>query len=188
MIDQKEIKIIKSAIEEFFSKMTFNIQQIDVGFASPEKLVKNFSHIEGLDIGIKKEPLPEISEDKEQRNNKESVEINIKLEEPQVLIGEKGQTLLEIQRLLKIILNKKLKKIFYLNIDINNYKKKKAEYLKDLARDLANEVAFSKEEKVLLPMSSFERRIIHAELSQRNDVATESRGQEPERYIVIKPK
>jgi spoIIIJ-associated protein len=185
MIDQKEIKIIKSAIEEFFSKMTFNIQQIDVGFASPEKLVKNFSHIEGLDIGISEE---KDTKNKETKDVKEAVDINIKLEEPQVLIGEKGQTLLEIQRLLKIVLNKKLKKIFYLNIDINNYKKKKAEYLKDLARDLANEVAFSKEEKVLLPMSSFERRIIHAELSQRNDVATESRGQEPERYIVIKPK
>ena len=116
------------------------------------------------------------------------VDLNVKLTEPQVLIGEKGQTLFETQRLLKIILNKKLGKIFYLNLDINDYKKKKAEYLKEIAKDLANEVSTTKQEKVLVPMSAYERKIIHAELSQRQDVVTESHGDSFERHIVIKPK
>lgn len=118
----------------------------------------------------------------------DSVDLNIKLEEPQILIGENGQTLFEIQRLLKTVLNKKLQKIFYLNLDINDYKKKKIEYLKDLAKDLADEVALTKEEKVLFPMPAYERRIIHAELSQRADVATESQGDGQDRHIVIKPR
>jgi len=89
---------------------------------------------------------------------------------------------------LRMILNKSLQKVFYLNLDINDYKKKKVEYLKFLAKDSADEVSFSKEEKVLLPMSSYERRIIHTELSQRSDIITESQGDGFDRHVVIKPK
>ncbi len=120
--------------------------------------------------------------------DKDVVNLNVKLEEPQILIGQGGQTLSETQRLLKTILNKKLQKIFYLNLDINDYKKKKVEYLKGLAKDLADEVAMTKEEKVLLPMPAYERRIIHAELAQRTDIATESQGEGIDRHIVIKPR
>ncbi len=118
----------------------------------------------------------------------EVVNISLILNEPQILIGEKGQTLFETQRLLKIILNKKLQKVFYVNLDINDYKKKKTEYLKEIAKDLANEVAITKKEKVLVPMSSYERRVVHAELSERSDVITESSGQGFERHIIIKAK
>ena len=118
----------------------------------------------------------------------DAVDLDIKLEEPQILIGERGQTLFEIQRLLKTVLNKKLQKIFYLNLDINEYKKKKIEYLKDLAKGLADEVALNKEEKVLFPMPAYERRIIHTELSQRTDIITESQGEGLDRHIVIRPK
>jgi spoIIIJ-associated protein len=118
----------------------------------------------------------------------DEAELNIKLQEPQVLIGQGGQTLFEIQRLLRIILNKKLQKSFYLNLDINNYKAQKVEYLKDLAKSSADQVALTREAKELLPMQAYERRIIHAELSQRQDVVTESQGTDQDRHIVIKPK
>ena len=59
--------------------------------------------------------------------------------------------------------------------------------MKDLAKELADEVALTKKEKVLSPMPSYERRIIHLEISKREDVKTESIGEEPERRIVIKP-
>lgn len=121
-------------------------------------------------------------------SSSDTTDLEVKMEEPQILIGQGGQTLFEIQRVLRMIINRKLQKIFYLNLDINDYKKKKTEYLKDLAKDLADQVALTKEEKVLAPMSSYERRIVHAELSKRQDVLTESQGQEPERCIVIKPK
>ena len=51
------------------------------------------------------------------------VNLDIKLDEPQILIGQGGQTLFEIQRLLRAVLNKKLHtalgagKIFYLNLE-----------------------------------------------------------------------
>jgi len=113
--------------------------------------------------------------------------INLKTEEPQILIGEDGQTLAEIQRLLKAILKRKIEEPFFIDLDINGYKKKKAEYLKELARSVADEVALTKTEKSLPPMPTYERRVIHLELAGRSDVTTESLGQEPERRIVIKP-
>jgi len=115
------------------------------------------------------------------------ISINVKAEEPQVLIGEGGQTLSEIQHLLKAMLRKKIDEQFYLNLDINDYKKKKTEYLKELARSAADEVSLSKKEKILPSMQAYERRIIHMELADRSDVVTESLGAEPERKIVVKP-
>ena len=113
--------------------------------------------------------------------------IELKTKEPRILIGERGQTLLEIQQLLVAIIRKKIKEQFFLNLDINEYKKKKIEFLKELASNLADDVALNKKEKWLPTMTSYERRVIHMELSKRNDVATESIGHEPERKIIIKP-
>lgn len=113
--------------------------------------------------------------------------INLKMSEPQILIGERGQTLAEIQHLLNLILRKKTKEVFYVDLDINGYKDKKIKYLKELARNIAEEVILTKKEKLLPPMPAHERRIIHLELTERKDVTTESIGQEPERRIIIKP-
>ena len=168
MLDQNDIKKIKEATEEFFLKTTIMPSKIEVSLSAVKTDDKELS---------------QIIED-----NKDIVVLNVKLDEPQILIGEKGQTLFEIQRLLKMVLNRNLQKIFYLNLDINDYKKKKIEYLKDMAKDLANEAALTKEEKILFPMPAYERRIIHAELSQRQDVITESRGGGFDRHVVIKPK
>jgi len=114
--------------------------------------------------------------------------IDIKSEEPQILIGEGGQTLIEIQHLLKLILRKRIQEEFHIDLDVNNYKKKKIEYLKEVAKSNADDVAISKKEKELAPMPAYERRIIHLELQNRADVIGESVGEEPERRIVIKPK
>ena len=118
----------------------------------------------------------------------EVVNVDLKVDEPQILIGQQGQTLFEIQRLLRMVLNKKLQKIIYLNLDINNYKAQKIEYLKDLAKSAADQVALTREEKSLLPMLAYERKIVHAELSKRTDILTESQGEGLDRHIVIKPK
>lgn len=163
-MEKEKLSQIKKTVEEFFEKMTMQVSAIDV-------VCENSGKTEN----------PENEE-------KKVINISIKAEEPQILIGQGGQTLFEIQRILKTILIKKVNEIFYLNLDINDYKNKKIEYLKDTAKSLADEVALSKTEKVLDPMSAYERRIIHAELSNREDVATESQGEGQNRSIVIKPK
>ena len=116
------------------------------------------------------------------------VPINLKIEEPQILIGEQGQTLTEVQRLLGLVLKKKINTAepIHINLDINSYKEKKNEYLKEMARSAADEAVLTKAERALPPMSAYERRIIHTELASRSDVTTESIGEEPETKIVIK--
>jgi len=158
MLDQDQINKIKEATEEFFSKMTITTSSVEVNLSS------------------------------EKNEDRNVVDLNIRLEEPQILIGQGGQTLFEIQRLLRMVLNRKLQDFFYLNLDINDYKKKKIEYLKDLAKDLADQSASTKEERTLSPMSSYERRIVHAELAKRTDISTESQGTGFDRHIVIKPR
>ncbi len=113
--------------------------------------------------------------------------INIKTESPQILIGEGGQTLIDIQRLLKSILRKKIPEMFYIDLDVSGYKEKKTRYLKELAETSANSVVATQEEKTLFPMPAYERRIVHMALAERKDVVTESVGREPERSVIIKP-
>ena len=113
--------------------------------------------------------------------------VDVNSNEPQILIGEGGQTLMDIQRLLKMIIKKKTSDKIYVDLDINNYKKRKMDNLKDLARQAADEVVLANEEKTLFAMSPYERRVVHLELAKRLDIATESVGSDPDRKIIIKP-
>ncbi len=113
--------------------------------------------------------------------------IGLKIEEPKILIGVKGKTLFFIQHLLKKILQKKTKEKIFIDLDINDYKKKKIEFLKEKARLVANEVFLTKKQRALEPMSAYERRIVHLELASYQGIITESLGQEPRRMIIIQP-
>jgi len=117
----------------------------------------------------------------------QTLPVEIETEDPKILIGEGGQTLAEAQRLLKVILRRKIDKPFYIDLDVNNYKKKKTEYLKQLAKATADDVALNKKEKVLPSMTAYERRIIHMELADRNNITTKSVGEEPQRRVAIRP-
>ena len=117
----------------------------------------------------------------------ETVPVKIKTDEPKILIGQNGQTLAEIQHIIKAILRRRIDQTFYIELDINNYKEKKIEYLKETARSLADDVAIDKKEKELASMPAYERRIVHLELQNREDVTTQSIGEGLERRLIIKP-
>lgn len=168
MLEKNQIEEIKKTTTEFFERMTAVVSSIEASISSSKK------------------DLPDT--EKSDDISRDIVDLDIKLEEPQILIGQQGQTLFEVQRLLRMVLIRKFGGIIYLNLDINDYKKKKTEYLRDLAKSMADQVALTKEEKKLLPMPAYERRIIHSELSQRTDVITESQGDDFDRHVVIKPR
>jgi spoIIIJ-associated protein len=138
-----------------------------------------------VDDFLKKMTIDVESESLQQKD--ETIFVDIRVKEPQVLIGEKGQTLFDIQHLISAILRRKIEDKFFLDFDINDYKKKKNEYLKELARSSADEVVLTKKERILPPMPAYERRIIHMELAGRGNVVTESVGEEPDRRLIIKP-
>jgi len=142
-----------------------------------QKIVENFFEKMGEKIEIE-----------EVYSKKAVIFVNLKAKDTQILIGEKGRTLFCLQHLLKKVLIKEIGKLLYLDLDINAYKKKKADYLRDLAKNLADEVALTKEEREFLPMLPYERRIIHLEIAKREDVSSYSIGEGTERRVVIKPK
>ena len=140
-----------------------------------KKIVKNFFNKISFNIEV---------EIKEKEN---IVFIETKTEEPKILIGSQGKTLFFIQHLLKRVLQKEMNENFFIDLDINSYKKKKIEFLKEKARLVAEEVFSTKQQKTLEPMSAYERRVIHLELSSYQGIITESVGQEPERAIMVQP-
>lgn len=105
-----------------------------------------------------------------------------------IIIGKNGRTMDAIQTIANAMIVEELKTHYKFIVDTNDYKQKRKEKLEKLAKYTAKEVAKTKIEVKLDPMNSFERRIIHSILSESKDVTTESFGEEPNRYVVIKPK
>jgi len=139
-------------------------------------IVKSFFDKTSFDIDLEILPLQD-----------KTVPIKIKTDEPRFLIGQNGQTLSDMQRLLKTILRRQVLDDFYIDIDINDYKKKKIDYLQQLARESADEAVLSNKEISLNPMSGYERRVVHMALAERKDILVQSTGQEPYRKISIRP-
>lgn len=169
---KEDIEKIKNITEDLLERMTINDFKLDL------KSVSDTEENKELSEGVK---------ESHDLTPKETVFLNIELKEPQIFIGSNGQTLFDLQRLLRIILNKRLGINFYLELDINNYKTQKIEYLKNLAKNIANEAFLNRETKILPPMPAYQRRIIHLELEKRQDIKVESEGDNEDRHIVIKP-
>jgi len=148
----------------------------DINLKKIKNIVKEFFDKMGFDVEVEAKAFEE-----------NTLPIDVQIEDPKILIGEGGKTLAEIQHLLKAILMKEIKSPFFFHLDINDYKKKKYQYLRELAKSVADEVALTKKERALFPMPAAERRIIHLELAERQDVVSESIDQGFERRIVIKP-
>ncbi|MEG2274886.1 MAG: RNA-binding cell elongation regulator Jag/EloR [Clostridia bacterium] len=104
------------------------------------------------------------------------------------LVGYKGIILSDIQTLINAFLSKEEDDYAKVSVDINGYKKNKAEILKKLARKMAENVVRFKKIIKLEPMSAYERKIIHAELQNHEKVETESIGEEPRRRVIIRLK
>lgn len=114
--------------------------------------------------------------------------LNITGDKVSHLIGYKGKTIEYLQSLINAILQKEDEKYAKVFIEINGYKKQKEEKLKKLANKMASNVIKFRKPIKLEPMSAYERLIIHQELANRDDVTTESIGEEPRRRVVIKKK
>lgn len=118
----------------------------------------------------------------------DSLQFTIKTNQAGLLIGEEGQNLIALNHLLKRIAEKQMGKTeLPFSLDVNDYQKQKAEEIKDLARMSAQRVRFFKKEITLRPMTSYERRTVHAALTEYPDIVTESSGEEPNRCVTIKP-
>ncbi len=123
----------------------------------------------------------------EKQKKSSALMINVQVKRANRLIGQSGSNLKDLQKILRILIAKKIPEPPLFLLDINNYREQREEFLKGLAKELAEQVVENKKSVMLQPMSSYERRIIHLELAENKEVATESIGQEPVRRVVINP-
>lgn len=113
--------------------------------------------------------------------------IAIYTDDARFLIGSGGEIITVLDSMLKKIIQRKFPQAPRFFIDVNDYRQKKIEFLREDAKNFAKLVRMYRREKVLDPMPSFERRVVHSALSEYPDIITESIGEEPKRRIVIKP-
>lgn len=104
-----------------------------------------------------------------------------------LFIGRHGQTIDAVQHLAQRIIFPEGPSAIRVVIDANGYRERRAEALRAIADDAAEEVLSSGEPVDLDPLPPFERRIVHEYLRERGGVETHSEGNEPERYLVVTP-
>ena len=106
-----------------------------------------------------------------------------------LIIGRRGETLDSIQYLVRLVANRGKSDEDYLRISINigNYRQKRENTLKDIARKSALRVIKYNRNVSLEPMNPFERRIVHTVISDMKGVSSHSVGMDAERRVIITP-
>ncbi len=116
------------------------------------------------------------------------VKIDLEGDNMGIVIGKRGDTLDSLQYLTSLVVNQSSEDYIKVSIDTENYREKRSEALVALSNRLAQKVAKTGKKFALEPMNPYERRIIHSNLQDSEDVTTFSVGQEPYRKVVIAPK
>lgn len=143
--------------------------------------IRNMSGFMNLECRV------DIKEENDDRNQKALLISVYTPENARFLIGKNGQNLKSFEQVLRAMYLKKLTDFHNIVVDVNDYRKSRAMYIIDLARQVVTRVRSTQKAETLLPMSGYERRIVHMELALCPDVATESIGVDPNRRIVVKP-
>lgn len=102
-----------------------------------------------------------------------------------LLIGRRGQTLDALQYLTSIVANRYSDSFIRITLDAENFRQRRKKTLEELADRLATRVVRTHKEVSLEPMPSQERKVIHSRLQNHPDVKTYSKGDEPNRRVVI---
>ncbi len=124
----------------------------------------------------------------ENRFLEETVIFNLRTPDSGMLIGQYGANLAAFQYLARLLAFRRLGESVRFVVDVEDYKKTREEFLRELARQAADRVRETRQSLLLKPMSAYERRMVHAEIGNMPDVMSESAGIDPERRVLIKLK
>lgn len=113
--------------------------------------------------------------------------LDIKISDPGVLIGRRGDTLRALQFITNVILARRWHSTAKVVVDVEGYRARREAALKNLALRLADQVTETRQPITLEAMPAHERRIIHLALVGNASVMTQSIGREDERRVVILP-
>ena len=169
-VEKKEEKIQKvETVEEKDDKK----EKVETLKADPEEFLKGLFESYCKDVEISKEETDDF------------IKFSIKGDNLNELIGYRGETLFAISYITSVVSGRGGKKVL---VDIENYREKREETLKSLAKRVASKVAKTGRYQKLEPMEPSERRIVHMALQDNDKVTTMSKGTEPNRYVIIFPR
>jgi spoIIIJ-associated protein len=117
----------------------------------------------------------------------ETSKLNVRGEDLGVLIGRRGEKLASLQHLVNLIVAKREGQHLRIAVDVENYRGRREDQLRDVADRAAKRVAQSGKIIQLEAMPALERRIVHLALIENPSVRTQSVGVEPNRRIVVLP-
>lgn len=146
----------------------------DVTIAAVEDFLKNTLSAMNMEVEISSE----IDADG-------ALSVNMSGEHMGILIGKRGQTLDALQYLANRVANKHQDGYVRVKLDTENYRARREETLRHLAKNIAHKVKRTRRPVALEPMNPYERRIIHSALQSDPYVTTHSEGEEPYRKVVV---
>lgn len=114
-----------------------------------------------------------------------ALSVNMSGDHMGILIGKRGQTLDALQYLANRVANKHQDGYVRVKLDTENYRARREETLRHLAKNIAHKVKRTRRPVALEPMNPYERRIIHSSLQSDPYVTTHSEGDEPYRKVVV---
>jgi spoIIIJ-associated protein len=117
----------------------------------------------------------------------ETAKLNVRGGELGVLIGRRGEKLASLQHIVNLIVAKREGQSNRIAVDVENYRGRREEQLRDVAERAAKRVTQSGKIIQLEPMPALERRVVHLALRDSKKVRTQSVGVEPNRRVVILP-
>ncbi len=170
------IKEIANTNKLFTKKSVIEVIKKEDVVEHIKKLIKDICNDMGLTINM------------EVKKREDSLTISIYADNNAILIGKNAKTLDALNTIIRQSIYKEIGESYKFVLDVSEYKQKREWNLERMAKQIAREVAKTKVEAKLDPMNSYERRIIHNTLTNNKKVYTESTGEEPNRYVVIKPK
>ena len=179
-VEPKPTRKVKIVTDEEISSNEKQEEKEERHFVETERKYTGEEFIEGLLKTLNLEgKIEKIEEDRITRYNVTGENLND-------LIGYRGECMLSLSYLMNIVCKSENHK--KLVLDIENYREKRAESLKELAKRTADKVAKSGRYFKFEPMDASERKIIHTALQEDERVTTLSKGEEPHRYLIVFPR
>jgi spoIIIJ-associated protein len=123
------------------------------------------------------------------RVDESTSEIDITGDDLGLLIGPRGQTIVAIQELTRIVLQRHAEGSYEgrVRVDVSGYRQRRREALARFTEQVADQVRASGTRKALEPMNAADRKVVHDTANELAGVHTVSEGEEPRRWVVIVP-
>ena len=179
LMEQQEnlyIKEIESSTKLFNKKSVIEVVKKEDVLEYIKELIKSITKYMGLTVNM------------EVKKRDDNVTISLYSDNNGILIGKDARTLNALTTIVKQAVYNQIGTYYNFVLDVSEYKEKQQYFIERAAKKTAKEVARTKIAAKLEPMNSYERRIVHNALTNFKGVYTESEGEEPHRYVVIKPK